>query len=203
MALASYSDLKASIADWLARNDLTNQIADFIALAEARINRELRCREQIAIDSGSISTQQIEIPADFVETVMLTLDTTSANPLEYRPIEDSQKREGAEISGEPRWFSVLGDRIHLYPAPDGFYTYSLSYYAKVPSLSDSAPTNWLLTKAPDVYLFAALKEGAGFLMDSGAEMAWDAKYRTALDALQAAEARTKRTSGPYRARVLV
>lgn len=203
MALASYSDLKASIADWLARNDLTNQIADFIALAEARINRELRCREQIDIDTGTISTQQIEIPSDFVETVMLTLDTTSANPLEYRPIEDSQKREGGETSGEPRWFSVLGDRIYLYPAPDGYYTYSLSYYAKVPSLSDSSPTNWLLTKAPDVYLFAALKEGSGHLMDAQAEAAWDAKFRMALDSLHASETRTKRTSGPYRARVLV
>jgi hypothetical protein len=203
VALASYSDLKASIADWLARNDLTTQIADFIALAEARINREIRCREQVAVDIGTISTQTFEIPPDFLETVMLTLDTTSANPLEYRPIEDSQKREGAEISGEPRWFSILGENVYLFPAPDSFYTYSLSYYAKVPALSDSAPTNWLLTKAPDVYLFAALKEGSGHLFDVQAEMAWDAKYRAAMDALHAAESRTKRTSGPYRARVLI
>ena len=36
MALANYSDLKTSIANWLNRSDLTTEIAeDFIVLAEA------------------------------------------------------------------------------------------------------------------------------------------------------------------------
>ena len=35
MALSSYSDLKASVASWLHRDDLTTQIPDFICLAEA------------------------------------------------------------------------------------------------------------------------------------------------------------------------
>ena len=33
MALASYSNLKASLADWLNRDDLTSVIPDFISLA--------------------------------------------------------------------------------------------------------------------------------------------------------------------------
>ena len=38
MALTTFSGLKSSIADWLNRSDLTNQIADFIALTEADFN---------------------------------------------------------------------------------------------------------------------------------------------------------------------
>ena len=34
MPLATYNDLKASIADFLNRSDLTNAIPDFISLAE-------------------------------------------------------------------------------------------------------------------------------------------------------------------------
>jgi len=35
MALTTYTELKASIADWLNRSDLTAAIPDFISLAEA------------------------------------------------------------------------------------------------------------------------------------------------------------------------
>ena len=35
MALANYSDLQASVASFLHRDDLTSEIPDFIKLAEA------------------------------------------------------------------------------------------------------------------------------------------------------------------------
>lgn len=38
MALATYSDLQAAVADYLVRSDLTNQIVDAIALCESRIH---------------------------------------------------------------------------------------------------------------------------------------------------------------------
>ena len=44
MALATYSDLKTSIANFLARDDLTSNIDDFIDLTEARLSRELYTR---------------------------------------------------------------------------------------------------------------------------------------------------------------
>ena len=42
MALSNYTGLKASIADFLNRDDLTAVIPDFITLAEAQINRDIR-----------------------------------------------------------------------------------------------------------------------------------------------------------------
>ena len=42
MSLANYSGLKASVANWLNRTDLTAEIVDFIELAENRISHELR-----------------------------------------------------------------------------------------------------------------------------------------------------------------
>jgi hypothetical protein len=49
MAFTSYSDLKTTIANYLARSDLTTQIPDFIALAEARLSRELRTRKMLVV----------------------------------------------------------------------------------------------------------------------------------------------------------
>lgn len=45
MALDTYTGLKAAIASWLMRDDLTDAIPDFIMLAEARISRTLRVAE--------------------------------------------------------------------------------------------------------------------------------------------------------------
>lgn len=203
MALATYSDLKTAIAAWLVRDDLTTRIPDFVTLTEARINRELRCREMVSQATGTISTSTLGVPDDFIETVVLSLDTTSDAPLEYRPPEDSQLRNAGATSGQPRWFSVVGGSFYFYPAPDGSYTYTLDYYATVPALSDTTTTNWLLEKAPDLYLFGALKEGSAAILEPEAEAAWDAKFRTAMSSLHAAEARAKRTNGLWRSRVLV
>ncbi len=44
MAISNYSELKAAIADWLNRSDLTDSIPDFIALAETRHKRDFKIR---------------------------------------------------------------------------------------------------------------------------------------------------------------
>ncbi len=44
MAISTYAELKTSIANWLDREDLTDIIPDFIALAETRHKRELKRR---------------------------------------------------------------------------------------------------------------------------------------------------------------
>jgi len=44
-------------------------------------------------------------------------------------------------------------------------TGTLNYYARLPALSNAEPTNWLLEKFPEVYLYGALIEGAVYLRD--------------------------------------
>ena len=45
MALGNYTELQASIADFLNRSDLTLVIPDFITMAEADMNRTLRIKD--------------------------------------------------------------------------------------------------------------------------------------------------------------
>ena len=42
MAIGTYAELKTAVANWLDRDDLTDRIPEFIALAEAKMNRNLR-----------------------------------------------------------------------------------------------------------------------------------------------------------------
>ncbi len=68
MALTTYTELKASVADWLNRTDLTSVVPDFIALAEAQIERTLRTRQMIVRATASIDTEYSAVPADSLET---------------------------------------------------------------------------------------------------------------------------------------
>ena len=46
MAITTYSELQTAIANFLARDDLTSRIPEYIELAEARMSRELDTRSQ-------------------------------------------------------------------------------------------------------------------------------------------------------------
>ena len=47
MALATYTELKSSIANYLNRSDLTSTIPDFISLTEGKLNRDLLIRSNV------------------------------------------------------------------------------------------------------------------------------------------------------------
>ena len=66
MALTTYTELKASIADFLNRDDLTTVIPDFITLAEAQINRDVRHWKMEARSSGvqDATDEYMQIPSD-------------------------------------------------------------------------------------------------------------------------------------------
>ena len=62
MALSNYNDLKASIADFLNRDDLTSVIPDFISLAEAQLNREIRHWRMEDRSIATIDSQYTALP---------------------------------------------------------------------------------------------------------------------------------------------
>ena len=78
MSLSNYTGLKASIADFLNRDDLTSVIPDFITLAEAQINRDIRHFKMEARSSGQQSSgdEYMQTPADWLETIRLHLTGT-------------------------------------------------------------------------------------------------------------------------------
>jgi len=203
MALDTYSGLKSAAASWLARSDLTASLPDFVTLAEARINRELRIREMLAQATGSIAVQSIALPGDFIEPVLLVLDTATDLPLEFRPPEDAQLRSGGSTSGQPKYFTVLGGQIRLYPTPDTSYDYTLDYYATLDALSDTNASNAILVKAPDLYLFATLCEAEPFLQNDERVALWEARYQNARAVLNGADQRSRRSAGVQRMRVVV
>ena len=68
MAITNYSELKSAIADWLDRTDLTDQIPDFIVLAEARHKRDFKIRRmETRVTANTIAdTEYYTLPDNYV-----------------------------------------------------------------------------------------------------------------------------------------
>ena len=73
MALDSYTNLKTAIANFLARDDLTSEIDDFIDLTEADFNRRLRVRAMETVDSSfTIDAATEALPTGFLQVRSLS-----------------------------------------------------------------------------------------------------------------------------------
>lgn len=201
MALTTYTELKASVADWLVRADLTATIPDFISLAEAQIERKLRTRQMIVRSDASIDTEYSAVPSDFLDTKSLKLNTNPVTPMQFETIESlDQLASRTNAAGKPTYFSIVGNQIRVVPTPDTTYTAELTYYAKLTKLSSSVATNWLLTSSPDIYLYGALLQAAPYLQDDARIAVWSALYQSGLDQLQLADDRSTTSGGSLTAR---
>ena len=68
MAIGTYSELQTAVANWLDRDDLTDRIPEFIALAEAKMNRVLRISlmENVSTALTMVSgTRDYSLPTGF------------------------------------------------------------------------------------------------------------------------------------------
>ena len=205
MALDTFSGLKTTIADYLNRDDLTSIIPSFITLAEAKFNRKLRVRQMVKRATATLDTQYFAFPADFLQAKEFQLNTNPITYLQY--VTQNQGDYGSAnqyISvGKPQYYTIIGTQIEVIPTPDTGYTGELTYYGKIPALSDSNTSNWLLVYAPDLYLYGALLEAAPYLKDDERLATWSTLYTNSLGDIEVADQRASVASTPIvRARSL-
>ena len=186
MGITTYAELKSAIADWLLRDDLTAVIPSFVSLAEAKFNRNIRDYRMMKRLSVTVDAEYEDVPSDWLQTSRYQLDTTPITTLEFvtpdQAAEEARRYNGA---GRPLFFSVVGTQFQHVPAPDAAYTGALTYYSRIPALSDSVTTNWLLEKMPNLYLHAALKHAAIYLDEDALAQRYAALMNASIQALQA------------------
>lgn len=175
MSLSTYSDLKSSIANWLNRDDLSNEIPDFIDLAENRIMHEVRLPTMEKTVLLNVSTSgYATIPNDFLEMKDVFWNY---KPLERVSLTEFHRYEGQQ--GTPMYFTRETFRLKFFPTPtqSSDDVMRMIYYYDVGRLSDTDSTNILFSTAPELYLYAALSEAATFLGTDASR--WEAKYQKA------------------------
>jgi hypothetical protein len=185
MSFATYSDLQTSIANYLARSDLTSIIPDFITLAENRLRRELRIRQMLkSVTTSTVSGDAtVELPSDFLEIRDFVVMTNPIQPLSYSsPSSLSNDLRTSEV-GVPLSYTILASEFQLAPAPDGVYTLKMLYFAAPPYLSSGNASNVFLNVAPDGLLYGALVEAEPYLMNDARINTWGSMYDRAIGSL--------------------
>ena len=182
MAISTYTELKASIANFLNRDDLTATIPDFISLAESSINNEIRHWRMETRAETTVDSQFTGIPSDWLSTIRFHLTTSGTSSLNFMSLATMQSTRAArnDATGTPTNYSLNSSQFELMPTPDGEQSAILMYYAKIPTLSDSNETNWLLTNYPDIYLYGALLHSAPYLKEDERAQTWAALYTAAV-----------------------
>lgn len=202
MAITTYAELKSAIADWLNRDDLDAVIPNFISLAEAHFNRTMRHRKMVTRSDATLDTPYFAVPADWLENIRFQLNTNPVTPLLYvTPEQAAEERQKYNASGQPLFFSMVGEQFQVVPSPDTSYDAELLYYAKIPALSDSNTTNWLLTESPDVYLYGSLVQSAPYLKEDERISVWAGLYQQFVDDMMLADERARIGSSKLKARI--
>ena len=186
MAITTYTELQTAALNWLGRSgdtDLISRVPEFITLAEAEIDRRLRRTSARA--TISVNGYSNPLPSDCKElrSARVMSGTTGGDVLYI--VSPDMLSEFAMIngSGTPQYAAVVGPNILLAPAPSSTSSLELIYFTKLIALSGSNATNVVLTEAPDLYLWAVLKQSAAYMENDERLPMWTDQYEAALSAL--------------------
>lgn len=216
MALDTYANLQTAVLRHAGRPGdtyLQATLPDLVTLCENRINYgsaagqfispALRVRDMESRVTATIDEEFEDLPTDFLEMRNLKLLTTPAIDLVYRSpqqFEAEYPRNGG--TGTPVIYTLIGDQVRFGPAPDtSSYTVEMTYYAKVPALSASLTgTNWLLDKAPAVYLYGTLLELMPFIRSDDRIATWFALFTAGIGSMQGQDERARWSGGSMQMR---
>src|SRR5437764_302118 len=140
MAITTYATLQTALANWLARDDLTSRITEFITLFESCANRRLGTRQQETTTALTTSSGSVALPSGFRSWRRLTYNSSTPVELEYVHPDYLYGRWGDRAAGTPACFTIVGSNILTGPVDDTT-TMTLDYFATLTALSDSATSN--------------------------------------------------------------
>ena len=136
------------------------------------------------------------LPTGFLEIIDLYERGSSGGALEYLP---PQKFWSLDISrsgtGQPEFYTMIGDSLVFAPASDATRNYSMNYFKVFDALTATNTTNTLLTLAPDTYLYSVLSDAYRYLADDRGAAESDAKYMASVTALHSADTRARHRPG--------
>lgn len=172
--ISNYAELVAAIKVWLKRgSSMDSAIPYFIGLTEARLNRDFLSNQRIV--ELETTDNPIPFPADYWTPKNLVF---SSNGIEYSlrqvGIEEFSRHAGYE---DGVFCEQEGELKISGVSASGF---KLRYFAKIPALTESNTTNWLLSRHPDLYLWGALQEAAPQMGADARAILWSTKFENAL-----------------------
>jgi hypothetical protein len=200
MAITNYTDLQSTIADYLARSDLTTQIPLFIQLAENRLRRDLRIRPMLKVvtTTTTASDATVAVPSDFLEMRDMHIEASPIHTLIYQNPSNffRNTKAGTNSGGYPNNYTIMGSEFQFAPTPDAAYTLKMVYYAAPSYLSSTVSSNAFIANCPDLLLYASLGEAEPYLMNDARVQTWASLYDRGLNSLTISDSAGENPSAP-------
>lgn len=171
MALATYADIKTEVAVELNRTDISDTtLTRWIAMAESQAETQFMAngpvRQMMGRSDATIASEFIALPTDFLGAIAIYL-ASNYRPLDFISPEEIVKRKTLypNASGDPTAFSVVDGELQFWPwTTGGSFTGEMTYWKKIPPLSNTNTSNWLLAAKPDAYFYGTCAQSGGYLM---------------------------------------
>lgn len=204
--ITNYTTLQDAVVEYLGRDQDTTLIArvpTFIQLFEAKMNRDLfvtqmEQRSTDMIDHTISEPEYVPLPTDFQSMRSIRLSNAAGKPrLQFlTPTQMEDYRYSTDnVAGQPVYFTVFGADLELAPTPNEDYELEMIYRRNIPALA-TEDTNWLLTLAPDLYLYGTLMEATPYLKNDDRIAVWAAGYSSCLESLNSLGHRQSFDNGP-------
>lgn len=197
MALDTFAGLKASISDWLKKGTtLDNQIPDFIRLTESRLNKVLDDPEMEVTATATVTGQFLGLPTDFGELVSIGV---GGRRLRGATVADFSGF--STVAGLPLTYGIYDGQIAFAPVPATGSAVTIVYRRRIPGLSDTNTTNWLLDLAPEAYLYGSLLAAEFYLWNDERLPTIKAAYDEAVNDLRMDAAKRRWGAAPLAPRL--
>jgi hypothetical protein len=188
--IATYADLVTAISsDWPARSDIASAADTFIQLAEAIFNSKLRMRQMEATTTLTPVSNLCTLPTDYIEYKRVVEVASIRRPLTYITEDAADRLYPDRAAGLACNFTIMGSQLQAFPLSSN--DIELTYYQKIPGLTSSNTTNWLLTAHPNAYLHACLLYVGEYIKDAD-RIATESQFlQSYIDVMMSAETRSK------------
>ena len=132
------------------------------------------------------------------------VNTSPLTTLSYVTPEIYDRVWGGSTSGTPKFYTILANEVSFGPIPASVMEVEMLFYKKFDNLASATTSgypdsvNWLLTNAPDIYLYGTMLEAEPFIMNDERVGLWAQGFQQAVDNLQDQDAKDRHSGSALR-----
>ena len=183
----NYSEIRDMVISYSDREDaeVQDRIDNFMRITEARINRLLdvgmmSVRATVVLLEGQ---DYYTLPPDFSGMRAIKMTTGDGDKTLHFLTPEQYVNVQNVGSIDKVYYTIIGSQLKITPAQQGAIL-EMTYYQKVPPLTESEPNNWLANNNPDAYIFGVLVEINSFVKDAKAASLWDSRFKDTINTME-------------------
>ena len=201
MAVLTYTEFKGYVAETLWRTGdavFEANIDQMIKYAEARMSRDLRIEDNLAILSETITENFIALPEDYTEIKSVEFPPKGAAAYITQQQYNGRAKFFESDSQPPPCYTIFTKKIFVLGSigADSPLDISVLYYTKIPAFQDNTTDNKFYEDYSDMYLAAVLRQAYIFLRDHQTAGIYEKQYADLATSVMNSEATRKRSGGP-------